>query len=106
MRAPSPPHDPAGVDSPSPQDRRWKVLIVDDDRAVVHLVERALAPQGYQFLSAADGSAALTAIRDHHPDLVIMDVEMPGLGGVEVCRIVKANQRQTGFGFIPVILMT
>src|SRR5215472_17918719 len=64
------------------------------------------APQGYQFLSAADGSAALTAIRDHHPDLVIMDVEMPGLGGVEVCRIVKANQRETGFGFIPVILMT
>ena len=35
-----------------------------------------------------------------------MDVEMPGLGGVEVCRIVKANSREGGFGFIPVILMT
>ena len=108
MRAPltTPPHDPAGIDSPSAQDRRWRVLIVDDDRAVVHLVERALAAHGYQFFSAADGGAALTAIRDHHPDLVIMDVEMPRLGGVEVCRIVKANQRETGFGFIPVILMT
>src|SRR5262249_61705925 len=69
-------------------------------------VDPALGPHGTHFFSAAEGGAALPAIRDHHPDLVIMDVEMPRLGGVEVCRIVKANQRETGFGFIPVILMT
>ncbi len=107
MRAPlSPPPDPAESPSPSPDSRRWKVLIVDDDRAVVHLVERALAAQGYQFFAAADGAGALTAIRDHRPDLLIMDVEMPGMGGLEVCRIVKANQHESGFGFVPVILMT
>ena len=107
MRAPlSPPQDASGADSPSPENRRWKVLIADDDRSVVQLVERALAAQGYQFFGAADGAAALTAIRDYRPDLAIMDVEMPGLGGLEVCRIVKANQRETGFGFVPVILMT
>ncbi|MHB8877897.1 MAG: diguanylate cyclase, partial [Myxococcaceae bacterium] len=52
------------------------------------------------------GAEALSAIRQHRPDLMVMDVEMPGLGGVEVCRIVKANQGEGGFGFIPVILMT
>jgi two-component system, cell cycle response regulator len=82
------------------------LLIVDDDRSNISIVRNALSPQGYQFLEASDGAQALSAIRKHRPDLIIMDVEMPGLGGVEVCRIVKANQGETGFGFIPVILMT
>jgi diguanylate cyclase (GGDEF)-like protein len=81
------------------------VLLVDDDRAVLELLRRGLEPQGYQFVEAEDGTQALTAIRKHHPDLILMDVEMPGMGGVEVCRIVKANQG-AGFAFTPVILMT
>ncbi|MCA3015519.1 MAG: diguanylate cyclase [Myxococcaceae bacterium] len=81
------------------------VLLVDDDRAVLELLRRGLEPQGYQFVEAEEGTQALTAIRKHHPDLILMDVEMPGLGGVEVCRIVKANQG-AGFAFTPVILMT
>lgn len=83
-----------------------KVLIVDDDRATLFAVRSALAPLGYRFYEACDGSQALSALRQHRPDLILMDVEMPGLGGVEVCRIVKANQGETAFGFIPVILMT
>ncbi|MBI3182663.1 MAG: diguanylate cyclase [Myxococcales bacterium] len=83
-----------------------KVLIVDDDRANVEVVRSGLAPYGYRFFEAHDGAQALSAIRQHRPDLIVMDVEMPGLGGVEVCRIVKANQNESGFGFIPVILMT
>src|SRR5687767_8629043 len=82
-----------------------KVLIVDDDRTNVLLVRNGLAPHGYHFIEANDGAQALSAIRQHRPDLIVMDVEMPGLGGVEVCRIVKANQGETGFGFVPVILM-
>ncbi len=81
------------------------LLLVDDDRAVLSLLRRGLEPFGYRFEEAEDGTQALTAIRKHHPDLIIMDVEMPGLGGVEVCRIVKANQG-SGFAFTPVILMT
>ncbi|MFZ5470435.1 MAG: diguanylate cyclase [Myxococcota bacterium] len=83
-----------------------KVLVVDDDPATVHAVRQALAPYGYELFEARDGSEALSAIRARRPDLIVMDVEMPGLGGVEVCRIVKANSGQSGFGFIPVILMT
>ena len=81
------------------------LLLVDDDRGVIDLLRRGLAPFGYRFVEAEDGTQALTAIRKHQPDLILMDVEMPGLGGVEVCRIVKANQG-AGFAFTPVILMT
>ncbi|MDP3234611.1 MAG: diguanylate cyclase [Myxococcales bacterium] len=81
------------------------LLLVDDDRGVIELLRRGLAPFGYRFVEAEDGTQALTAIRKHQPDLILMDVEMPGLGGVEVCRIVKANQG-AGFAFTPVILMT
>ncbi len=79
------------------------VLIADDDRGIVERVRTGLSEQGYRFLEVGDGAQVLTALREHHPDLLLMDVEMPGLGGVEVCRIVKANP---SFGFIPVILMT
>lgn len=82
------------------------VLIVDDDPAHVRHVREGLAPQGYTFKEAHDGTQALSAIRQARPDLILMDVEMPGLGGVEVCRIIKANSGEDGFGFIPVILMT
>jgi diguanylate cyclase (GGDEF)-like protein len=82
------------------------VLIVDDDPAHVRHVREGLAPQGYVFKEAHDGTQALSAIRQARPDLILMDVEMPGLGGVEVCRIIKANSGEGGFGFIPVILMT
>jgi len=81
------------------------LLLVDDDHGVIELLRRGLAPFKYQFVEAEDGTQALTAIRKHQPDLIVMDVEMPGLGGVEVCRIVKANQG-AGFAFTPVILMT
>ncbi|MCP3105072.1 diguanylate cyclase [Myxococcus sp. K15C18031901] len=82
------------------------VLIVDDDPAHVAHVREGLAPRGYLFREAHDGAQALSAIRESRPDLILMDVEMPGLGGVEVCRIIKANAGEDGFGFIPVILMT
>jgi len=82
------------------------VLIADDDRAVLRQIREGLSSDEYRFVEANDGTEALTAIRQHHPDLLLLDVEMPGLGGVELCRIVKANQGPSGFGFVPVILMT
>jgi diguanylate cyclase (GGDEF)-like protein len=83
-----------------------KILVVDDDKPNISLIRMGLAAGGYEFAEAYDGASALARIRDAKPDLVIMDVEMPGLSGVEVCRIIKANQGDGAFGFIPVILMT
>ena len=82
------------------------ILVADDDRGIISQVRAGLGDSGYGFVECQDGTQVLSAIRAHQPDLLLMDVEMPGLGGVEVCRIVKANQGATGFGFIPVILMT
>ncbi len=86
--------------------RGRRILIVDDDHGQVLVVQRGLAKHGYKFSEANDGNQALSAVRERRPDLILMDVEMPGLGGVEVCRIIKAYQGAAGFGFIPVILMT
>lgn len=80
-----------------------KLVVVDDDAASLRNVVDALSEAGYEVVQGTDGQQALSLIRDEHPDLVLMDVEMPGMGGREICRIVKGNK---SFGFIPVILMT
>jgi diguanylate cyclase (GGDEF)-like protein len=79
------------------------VLVADDDAAVLKHVRVGLGAQGYRFVEAKDGAEVLALLKEHQPDLLLLDVEMPRLGGVDVCRIVKANQ---AFGFIPVLLMT
>ena len=83
--------------------RPQRVLVVDDDASSRAWMTRCLEQRGLEVLQASDGPSALAVLRAHQPDLLVMDVHMPGLGGVEVCRIVKANP---GFGFVPVILVT
>ncbi len=83
-----------------------RILVVDDDRAALAQIRSGLESQGYKLEEAYDGPGALSRLRDLKPDLLLLDVEMPGLSGMEVCRIVKANQGDDAFGFVPVILMT
>ncbi len=82
------------------------IVVADDDRGIRAEIRAALNDTQYTVIECDDGAQALTAVRQKQPDLLLLDVEMPTLGGVDVCRIVKANQGATGFGFIPVILMT
>ena len=79
---------------------------MDDDRASLAWLRDGLASGNFEYFEAYDGAGALAQVRDQKPDLVLMDVEMPGMGGVEACRIIKANAGAGGFGFLPVILMT
>jgi diguanylate cyclase (GGDEF)-like protein len=79
------------------------ILVVDDDEIACRSVSKTLEEAGYHVIMGVNGNEALTKIRDHHPDLILMDVEMPGMGGREVCRIIKGNK---SFGFLPIILMT
>ncbi|WP_375767306.1 diguanylate cyclase [Archangium gephyra] len=92
------------ISTPALADRT--ILLVDDDPANIQHVREGLAAHGYRFREAHDGTEALRSLREVRPDLIIMDVEMPRMGGVEVCRIIKANGGEGGFGFIPVILVT
>lgn len=66
-----------------------KVLVVDDEQGIVDFVRLGLQYEGYEVQSAPDGKAALIAISDFKPDLVILDIAMPRMDGYEVCRAVQ-----------------
>jgi diguanylate cyclase (GGDEF)-like protein len=68
-----------------------KILIVDDDRAIRSDTRRTLNAAGYETLEAQDGEEALRAVREHNPDLMLLDVNMPKMDGFAVCRRVKAD---------------
>jgi DNA-binding response OmpR family regulator len=78
-----------------------RILVVDDDPTVSDVVRRYLDKAGYDVQLAVDGSAALAAIADRKPDLVVLDVMMPGVDGLEVCRRVRAE-----LPALPVIMLT
>ena len=68
-----------------------RTLIVDDDSAEREAVARVLASAGYEVFEAANGADGLKRVRDHRPDLVFLDVVMPDMDGMEVCRAIKAD---------------
>ena len=78
-----------------------RVLVVDDEPAVREAVSRALALSGYEVAAADDGHAALDAVRRGHPELIVLDVLMPGLDGVALCRRLRRNGDRT-----PVLMLT
>ncbi len=80
-----------------------RVLIVDDDPANIRLVQETLDGHGYVIDTAVDGVQALEKVRAQAPDLLILDVMMPKMNGLEVCRIVKSMSADN---FIPIILVT
>lgn len=80
-----------------------KVLIVDDERDVVELLRYHLEKEGIRCLQAADGPTALRLIRAHQPDLLILDLMLPGLDGLEVCRQLR---RDAATARLPVIMLT
>lgn len=63
-----------------------KILIIEDDEAILRVLRRALAYEGYQVETAIDGESGLAIARDRHPDLVVLDLMLPGMDGTEVCQ--------------------
>jgi class 3 adenylate cyclase/CheY-like chemotaxis protein len=80
-----------------------RILVVDDMVANVHILQLRLKAQGYEVLTATDGEAALTAAREFLPDLILLDVMMPKVDGLEVCRQLRADPT---FPFTPIIMIT
>jgi two-component system alkaline phosphatase synthesis response regulator PhoP len=77
-----------------------KVLVVDDDVKTVELVRMYLNRDGYRVLTAYSGNDALQLAREGHPDLIVLDLMLPGIDGLEVCRILR-NESD-----IPIIMLT
>jgi adenylate cyclase len=80
-----------------------RVLIVDDTPANVHILQARLAANGYDIITATDGEAALAAVKEAQPDLILLDVMMPKMDGFEVCRRLRADPT---LPFIPIIMVT
>jgi len=60
-----------------------RVLVVDDDEDIRAMLDLALSAEGYEVVTAADGAAGLDAVRDATPDVILLDLKMPGMGGEE-----------------------
>jgi DNA-binding response OmpR family regulator len=84
-------------------ERRARILVVDDVPENVRLLEAVLEPRGYEVLTATDGLAALDLVESDEPDLILLDVMMPGLDGYDVCAQLRANDDTA---VLPVIMVT
>src|SRR5260221_13889954 len=90
--------------SPSPQSDAglgYTVLIADDDPRLRALLIWTLELGQYRVLAAVDGLDALEQAREHHPDMFVLDVGMPGMNGIDVCRQLRAEQVNS-----PILLLT
>jgi len=76
------------------------ILVADDEPTLVATLKYNLERESYGVITAADGEAALAAARSHRPDLILLDLMMPGLNGLEVCRIIR---RET---HVPILILT
>ncbi|MCZ4609952.1 response regulator transcription factor [Streptomyces sp. Lzd4kr] len=77
------------------------VLLAEDDRAIRHALERALTLEGYQVTAVADGVEALAQAHRTPPDVLVLDVMMPGIDGLQVCRVLRAEGDRT-----PILMLT
>ena len=77
-----------------------RILVVDDDAKTVELVKLYLNRDGYRVLTAYDGVEALHLARESHPDLIVLDLMLPGIDGLEVCRTLRAESD------VPIIMLT
>lgn len=77
-----------------------RVLVVDDDTKTVELVKLYLNRDGYRVLTAYDGAEALRLAREGHPDLIVLDLMLPGIDGLEVCRTLRDESD------VPIIMLT
>jgi len=80
-----------------------QILVVDDERDIVDLISYNLEQEGFDVVKAYDGQSALDFIRAKMPDLVILDLMLPGIRGLEVCRSVRQNRKTER---LPIIMLT
>lgn len=80
-----------------------KILVVDDEKDLLELVAFNLSNAGYRVMTAANGEQALERAREKTPDLIVLDILLPDLPGLEVCRILKSEDKTRG---IPIVFLT
>lgn len=96
----SPGLPPAGAEGGEGEPTGARVLVVDDDSNVREVLHRYLSRAGFEVIEAADGISGLRAVRTQHPQLVILDLMLPGMDGIDVCTAIRAET------LTPVIMLT
>ncbi len=82
------------------QDEKRNILVVDDEPQITRVLKTTLSSHGYGIRTAADGEQALQELKGWSPDLVITDLRMPNVGGLELCRAIRAESR------VPIIVLS
>ncbi|PWH13986.1 MAG: DNA-binding response regulator [Anaerolineae bacterium] len=77
-----------------------RVLVIEDDEQILKFLKRGLAYEGYEVDTATDGPSGLAIARDHPPNVVVLDLMLPGMDGLEVCRRLRAG------GSVPILILT
>ena len=80
-----------------------QILIADDNPDNLDIFRTRLSVHGYEIVTATDGEEALSLAREQQPDLILLDVMMPKLDGIDVCRCIKAD---TSLPFMPIVMIT
>jgi putative two-component system response regulator len=91
------------TDASAPASRRTRILVADDTDSIRALFQKLLSADGHEVITVEDGLEALSAAERHRPDVVLLDVGMPGLDGIEVCRRLKSDPASR---LTPVVLVT
>jgi two-component system, OmpR family, alkaline phosphatase synthesis response regulator PhoP len=86
--------------------KQSKILVIDDDPDVHAVVKKILEAKSYKVLSAYDGFEGLHKVVEERPDLIILDVIMPGKHGFDVCHELKTDEKYHFFSNIPVLMLT
>lgn len=81
-------------------EEKKKILIVEDEKALARLLELALAHEGYEIQIAYDGIHGFENVSLYEPDLILLDIMLPGIDGIEMCRKVR------DFSYVPIIMLT
>ncbi|MEX1158944.1 MAG: response regulator transcription factor [Thermomicrobiales bacterium] len=81
--------------------RQARILVVEDERSILSAIRRGMAFEGYTVDVAETGAQALDSVRDRLPDLIILDIMLPGIDGIEVCRRIRAAGED-----VPILMLT
>jgi two-component system response regulator MtrA len=77
-----------------------KILVVDDDPAISEMLTMVLQGEGFDTVAVGDGEHAVTAAREQHPDLILLDLMLPGMNGIDACRAIRE------FSTVPIVMLT
>jgi len=79
------------------------ILVIEDQKDLADLVQRRLEQEGFDVIVAMDGISGLRIAKDHHPDLIVLDINMPGLDGLQVCQQLRSEPRHAN---LPILILS